>query len=110
MTETAPVWLLIALAALVTYGWRGAGVLLGRNIDVESPLFRWASAVAYALLAGLVARMIVFPEGPLAATELPSRLAATAAAAAVFFLTRRNLLLGVAAGMAVLVLLSLGLS
>jgi branched-subunit amino acid transport protein len=53
--------------------------------------------------------MIIFPEGPLAQTELPSRLAATAAAATVFFLTRRNLLFGVAAGMLVLVLLSLGM-
>ncbi len=109
MTDNLPLWLLIALAAAVTYGWRGAGVLLGRNINVDSRMFRWASAVAYALLAGLVARMIVFPEGPLAETELPSRLAATAAAATVFFLTRRNLLLGVAAGMAVLVLFSLGM-
>lgn len=109
MTTGIPLWLLIGLAALVTYGWRGGGVLLGRKIDIESPMFRWASAVAYALLAGLVARMIIFPEGPLAETELASRLAATAAAAAVFFLTRRNLLLGVLAGMVVLVLLSLGL-
>ena len=109
MTDSLPVWLLIALAAAVTYGWRGAGVLLGRNIDVDSRLFRWASAVAYALLAGLVARMIVFPEGPLAATELASRLAAAAAGACVFFLTRRNLLLGLGAAMAVLVLLSLGI-
>ena len=109
MTTGIPLWLLIGLAALVTYAWRGGGVLLGRKIDIETPMFRWASAVAYALLAGLVARMIIFPEGPLAQTELPSRLAAPAAAATVFFLTRRNLLLGVLAGMVVLVLLSLGL-
>lgn len=103
------VWALIALAAAVTYGWRGAGALLGRRIDVDSRAFRWASAVAYALLAGLVARMIVFPEGPLAETGLASRLAAAVAAAAVFLATRRNLLLGVATGMTVLVLLSFDL-
>jgi len=107
MMGDANIYVLIALAALVTYGWRGAGALLGRRIDVDSRAFRWATAVAYALLAGLVARMIVMPEGPLADTALPSRLGATAAAATVFFLTRRNLLLGAAAGMLVLVLLSL---
>jgi branched-subunit amino acid transport protein len=107
MTAGPELWLLIGLAAAVTYGWRAAGVLLGRKIDVDSRAFRWASAVAYALLAGLVARMIVLPEGPLAATDLASRLAA--AAAAVFFLTRRNLLLGVATGMVVLALLSIGI-
>lgn len=108
MTGDVSIWIVVALAALVTYGWRAGGVLLGRNIDVDSRIFRWASAVAYALLAGLVARMIVMPEGPLASTELPHRLAAAVAAAAVFFVTRRNLLLGVATGMAVLVLMSLG--
>jgi branched-subunit amino acid transport protein len=108
MTDGTSIWLAIALAAAVTYGWRAGGVRLGRSIDVDSRLFRWASAVAYALLAGLVARMILLPEGPLAATELPHRLGAAVAAAAVFFLTRKNLLLGVATGMAVLVLMSFG--
>jgi len=109
VNDAGQIWWLLVLAAVVTYAWRMAGVLLGRSIDVDSRSFRWASAVAYALLAGLVARMIVLPEGPLAETELASRLAAAAAAAAVFFLTRKNLLLGVATGVAVLALMSIGL-
>ena len=35
MTTGIPLWLLIGLAALVTYAWRGGGVLLGRKIDIE---------------------------------------------------------------------------
>jgi branched-subunit amino acid transport protein len=110
VSEALYPWFLIAIAALVTYGWRFAGVLLGGRIDTDSPLFRWSAAVAYALLAALIARMILMPEGPLAATELTHRLAAAAAAAFVFFVTRRNLLLGCAAGMTVLVLLSIATS
>ena len=107
MSEALYPWLVIAIAALVTYGWRFAGVLLGGRIDVDSRLFRWSAAVAYALLAGLIARMILMPEGPLAETALTHRLAGATAAAFVFFVTRRNLLLGCAAGMAVLILLSI---
>jgi branched-subunit amino acid transport protein len=109
MTDIDPLWYILILAAVVTYAWRMAGVMLGRRIDVDGRAFRWASAIAYALLAGLVARMIILPEGPLAATELPHRIAAAAAAAAVFFLTRKNLLLGVATGMAVLTMAGMGL-
>ncbi|MDZ4735578.1 MAG: AzlD domain-containing protein [Rhodospirillaceae bacterium] len=107
MSDPLYPWFVIGIAAIVTYGWRFAGVLLGGRIDTNSRLFRWSAAVAYALLAALIARMILMPEGPLAATDLTHRLAAAAAAAFVFFLTRRNLLLGCAAGMAVLVLLSI---
>ncbi|MEX0809410.1 MAG: AzlD domain-containing protein [Dongiaceae bacterium] len=107
MSETLYPWILIGIAAIVTYGWRFAGVLLGGRIDTDSRLFRWSAAVAYALLAALIARMILMPEGPLAETALAHRLAGAAAAALVFFLTRRNLLLGCAAGMVALILLSI---
>jgi branched-subunit amino acid transport protein len=99
-------WLVIAASALATYAWRGVGVLLSGRIDVDSAVFRWVSAIAYALLAALIARMIVLPIGPVATTALVDRLGAVAAAVAIFLLTRRNLLLGVAVGAAVLMLLT----
>jgi branched-subunit amino acid transport protein len=105
MSDLHP-WLVIAAAALATYAWRAVGVLLSGRIDVDGAAFRWISAVAYALLAALIARMIVLPIGPVAATDLVDRLAATAAAVAIFLFTRRNLLLGVASGAALLVLLT----
>ena len=91
-------WLALALAALVTYLWRAAGVALSGRIDPAGPIFAWVGAVTYALLAGLVSRMIVLPSGPLRQTLLGDRLIAVAVATAVFFVLRRNLLLGVAAG------------
>lgn len=103
----AALWLLLLGAFAVTYAWRGLGVVLGGRIRLDGPLFRWVAAVAYAMLAGLIARMIVLPLGPLAETPLAYRLLAAGVALAAFFLTRRNTLLGVAAGAAALVLLML---
>ena len=98
--------LAIAAAAVVTYFWRGLGVLLAGRLHPESALVSWIAAVAYAMLAGLIARIIVMPIGPLATTSLSARLAAAVLAAALFYLSRRNLILGVSAGGAALVLLT----
>jgi branched-subunit amino acid transport protein len=102
MTELET-WLMLLTAALATYAWRFIGVLLSGRIDPEGPLFRWISAVAYALLAGLIARMILLPVGPLAGTGPGARLGGAAAALAAFFLFRRSLFAGVVAGAVVLV-------
>jgi len=107
---SGPVWpyLLMTIGALATYFWRALGVTLSGRIDAGSRLFEWVACVAYALLAGLIARMILLPSGPLAATATPDRIAAAAVALAIFFLTRRNIGLGVAAGAGALVLMSWG--
>ena len=101
-------WVVLALAAMVTYAWRGVGVLLSGRIDPNGAAIRWIGAVAYALLAGLIARMIVLPQGPLQETATTARIAAAAIALAIFLLTRRNLVAGLAAGAGVLVLLTVG--
>jgi len=103
--SAATIWWSILGASLVTYASRGFGVLLSGRIDTDGPLFRWVSAVAYALLAALIARLLVVPLGPLAATTLMARLASAVFALAVYLVSRRNLMLGVAAGGAGLALL-----
>ena len=109
-TTWAALWPLIVVLAgsLVTYAWRALGVYLAGRIPAESPIFDWVACVAYALLAGLIARMIVLPLGPLAETELSHRVSAAVLSLAIVFLTRNNLLFGVGAGAAALVLLTLG--
>jgi len=102
------IWLAIAGATAVTYAPRGLGVLLSGRLDTDGPLFRWVSAVAYALLAALIARLIVLPLGPLQATTLTDRLAGTGLALAVYLLSRRNLMLGVATGGVALALMTMG--
>jgi branched-subunit amino acid transport protein len=96
-------WLLLLLCAMATYFWRGLGVLLSGRIKVESELFRWVECVAYAMVTGLIARMIVMPTGTLAASPLAERLLACAVALLCYRLTRRNLFAGVASGVAVMV-------
>lgn len=100
------VWLLLALAAAATYASRLFGVILAGRVAASGPLLDWVACVAYGLLAGLVSRMLLLPIGPLAATEWPERVAGVTAALIVFFLTRRNVLLGVLAGTGLLALLA----
>lgn len=99
-------WIVVLVGAAATYTWRALGVALSGRIDPEGLVFRWVGCIAYAVLAGLIARMIFLPVGSLATTPLASRVAAAVAALAVFYLTRRNLPLGVATGGAMLIALS----
>lgn len=102
-------WIVVALCGLATYVWRALAVAIAGRVSPASEAFRLFACIAYAMLAGLIARMVVIPEGVLAAAPLPYRLGGIAAAVTVFFLFRRNLPLGVAAGVAVFaVLLWLG--
>ncbi|MEJ2174780.1 MAG: AzlD domain-containing protein [bacterium] len=90
---------LVIACALATYVWRGLGAAISGRVRAEGPLFTWLGCVAYAMLAGLVARIVIMPLGALEATELWQRLGGAAIAlAAYFLLTRKNLFVGVIAG------------
>ncbi|MCM0021940.1 MAG: AzlD domain-containing protein [Tagaea sp.] len=86
------------VGALATYFWRAFGVAVGGRIDPNGKAFEWFACVAFAVLAALILRLIVFPSGGVA--ELPTivRVGAAALAVAVFFALRRNVLLGCLAG------------
>jgi hypothetical protein len=60
--------------------------------------------VATAVLAGVIARLIIFAPGALATVPLSVRLAAIAIGFAAFLAGRRSAFVGVAAGLAALVL------
>jgi branched-subunit amino acid transport protein len=81
-------------------------MLLSGRIALDSDLFRWLECVAYAMVTGLIARMIVMPSGTLAATPLAARLLACGVALLCYRLTRRSLPAAVASGTLVMVLLS----
>ena len=95
------IWIVVILSGLATYVWRALGVAIAGRMSPDSEAFRLFTCVAYAMLAGLIARMIILPVGVLAETPLSYRLIAVGAAVAVFFATRRNLALGAATGVAV---------
>jgi branched-subunit amino acid transport protein len=98
--------MVVVVGAAATYLWRALGVALSGRIKPDSPVLDLIGYIAFGLLAGLVARMIVLPIGPLQATGTGIRLAATAVAAIVFFALGRNLLAGVLAGGGALALLA----
>jgi branched-subunit amino acid transport protein len=57
------IWLALAGACIGTYLCRAIGVLLSGKINQESPIFKWLSAVTYAMVAALTVRMIILPFG-----------------------------------------------
>ena len=84
-------WLVVGGAIASTFVWRALGVLLAASIDPQGRLFRWGTCVSYAMLAGLIARMLILPIGVLAETTLTHRLGALGLAFAVFFGRGRRL-------------------
>lgn len=108
MTASHDLWLaaVILAAGAGSYLWRGLGVWLSGRVDADSPALRWVTCVSYAMLAALIARMLLMPAGPVAATPLIDRLIAIAAGLAVLFGLRHNTLLGVFAGSGTLALLA----
>ena len=99
LPDTLPFALTILLVALLAHEpWRWLGLMLGRKVQVDSEVFHWVRAVATALVAGLVMRLLLFPAGALANVSVAVRLAALAGALGIFFAARRSLGAGVAGG------------
>ena len=102
--DLAPYLVLIAAGFLPNEIWRMLGIVVAHGLDEGSELVVWVRAVATAVLAGVIAKIILFPPGGLADVPLTVRLSAMAVGFAAFVLVRRSVLVGVLAGEAVLVL------
>ena len=57
--------LVILVTSFATYLSRFLGVVSSEKIKATSKIFKWFNCIAYATLAALIARMIVFPAGVL---------------------------------------------
>ena len=101
-------WLLVIGCAAGTFALRSLGVVLSGRVAVDSELFNWVTCVAYAMVAGLIVRIIVLPTGLLAQSLLTHRLLACALALLAYYAFRRNLFLGVGAGVIAMIVLNLG--
>lgn len=99
---TDNLWLVVLLCGAATFFWRALGVVFAERIDPSGDLFEWVSCVSYAMVAGLVCRMIIFPGNDLADIQLWIRATALAAGFGVYFLFRGSLILGVASGVTTL--------
>ena len=76
-------WLALVGASVGTYFCRVIGVLLSDQINQESEIFRWLSAVTYAMVAALTVRMILMPLGLLATVPMALRVLICAISVAV---------------------------
>jgi hypothetical protein len=94
---------LVLLGFLPSEVWRWFGIALGHGLDEDSEILLWVRAVATALVAGVVARIVLFPPGALSGVPLGVRLAAIACGFLAFYFMRRSPFAGVLAGEAVLV-------
>jgi len=91
-------WLIVLGCIAATFFWRLLGVIVVKKIDPDGPIFEWVTCVSYAMVAGLIFRMIMMPESELASVPLFIRIAAVGIAFGAYFVFRRMLLAGVLAG------------
>lgn len=94
---------LILLGFLPSEVWRWIGILVGRGLDENSEIILWVRAVATALIAAVVARIVLIPPGALASVPLTVRLAALAGGFLAYLLIRRSSFAGVLVGEGILI-------
>ena len=90
--------LAIIVTSLATFISRFMGALTSENVSVKSKLFQWFNCVAYSTLAALLGRMIIFPAGVLADSELIIRIVVLVICIMIFILTKKNLVLTIEKG------------
>ena len=85
--------LAIIVTSLATFSSRFMGALTSKKVSVKSKIFQWFNCVAYSTLAALLGRMIIFPAGVLADSELIIRITVLIICIMIFILTKKNLVL-----------------
>ena len=85
--------LAIIATSLATFISRFMGALTSKKVSVKSKIFQWFNCVAYSTLAALLGRMIIFPAGVLADSELIIRIVVLIICITIFILTKKNLVL-----------------
>ena len=94
---------LIFLGVIPSEIWRMLAIFASRGLDERSPILRWVRAVATALLAGIVGRLLFTPGGALVAIPLAGRIGAMALGLLVFWATRRSVFAAVVCAEAALI-------
>ena len=83
----------IIATSVATYISRIMGALTSEKVSVKSKIFKWFNCVAYSTLAALLGRMIIFPAGVLAESELIIRLIVFFTCIAIFIISKKNLVI-----------------
>ena len=80
----------ILVTSLATFLSRFLGALTSEGIKETSKLFKWFNCLAYATLAALIARTIIFPVGVLNDASYLSRLIVVILSLLLFFISKKN--------------------
>ena len=102
--DLAPYLALILVGYLPNEVWRLFGLVLARGLNEDFEIVVWSRAVATAILAGVIAKLIVFSIGALAGIPLGVRVSAAAFGFLVYLTVKRSAFAGVLAGEAALLL------
>jgi hypothetical protein len=103
LVEFWPYLLLILAGFLPNEIWRLLGLVLARRLNEGTEVLVWVRAVATAILAGVIGKLIFFPAGALASVPLSVRIGALVLGLVAFVLIRRSVFAGVLAGEAALI-------
>ena len=80
----------ILVTSLATFISRFLGAVSSQGIKETSKLFKWFNCLAYATLAALIARTIIFPAGVLIDASYLSRIIVVILSSVVFFVSKPN--------------------
>ena len=83
----------IIVTSVATYISRLLGAFTSEKVSSTSEAFEWFNCVAYATLAALLGRMIIFPAGVLAQSELITRLLVFVVCIIIYKITKENLVI-----------------
>jgi branched-subunit amino acid transport protein len=104
LLELWPYAVLILVGYLPNEIWRVLGLVLARGLNEDSEVVIWSRAVATAILAGVIAKLILFSSGALTSIPLPVRIGAAACGFIAFLAMKRSVFAGVIVGEAALLL------
>ena len=85
--------LAIIATSVATFISRFMGALTSEKVSVKSKVFQWFNCVAYSTLAALLGRMIIFPAGVLADSELIIRIVVLITCVSLYIVTKKNLVI-----------------
>ena len=93
MASSQIIIIAIIATSIATFISRFMGALTSEKVSVNSKIFQWFNCVAYSTLAALLGRMIIFPAGVLADSDLIIRLIVLITCVVLFIMTKKNLVI-----------------
>tara|TARA_B100000401_G_scaffold127760_1_gene83964 strand:- start:347 stop:673 length:327 start_codon:yes stop_codon:yes gene_type:complete len=93
MISSQVIILAISVTSLATFISRFMGAITSEKVSVKSKIFKWFNCVAYSTLAALIGRMIIFPAGVLAESEVIIRIIVFIICIALFIISKKNLVI-----------------